>query len=78
MSNAYVIEAKDELAGIVVRDGRRFRFLSASATFWPLEGSSYRNPGDAERAAAGVLALRAPGARSRDGRHRPHLARSRP
>ena len=55
MSHAYVIEAKDEVAGIVVRDGRRFRFLSASATFWPLEGSSYRNPRDAERAATGLI-----------------------
>ena len=55
MSHAYVLEAKDELAGIVVRDGRRFRFLSASATFWSLEGSSFRNPRDAERAAAGVI-----------------------
>ena len=61
MSHAYVIEAKDELAGIVVRDGRSFRFLSASATFWSLEGSSSR---DAERAAAGVITSRAAGARS--------------
>lgn len=64
MSHAYVIEAKDELAGIVVRDGRKFRFLSASATFWSLEGSSFRNPRDAERAAAGVITSRAAGARS--------------
>jgi hypothetical protein len=70
MSNAYVIEAKDELAGIVVRDGRKFRFLSASATFWALEGASYRNPRDAERAAAGMLALRAPGARNARSRRR--------
>jgi hypothetical protein len=27
MSNAYVIEASDETAGVVVREGQRFRFL---------------------------------------------------
>jgi hypothetical protein len=64
MPQAYVIELKDELAGIVVRDGCRFRFLSAVATFWPPEGSSYRNPRDAERAAEGMIALRAGDARN--------------
>ena len=30
MSNAYVIEASGETAGIIVREGQRFRFLSSS------------------------------------------------
>ena len=56
MSDAYAIEAEDEVAGIVVREGRRYRFLSSSRTFWSLDGSSYRTPREAERAARGLLA----------------------
>ena len=43
MSNAYVIEASDETAGVVVREGQRFRFLSSSPRFWTLDGEYYRN-----------------------------------
>lgn len=56
MSNAYIIEAEDEAAGIVVRAGRRYRFLSSSPTFSSLEGVSYRSPREAERAARRLLA----------------------
>ena len=54
MSNAYVIETGDQAAGIVIREGDRFRFYSSSRRFRSLEGSSYRRPRDAERAAAQV------------------------
>lgn len=59
MSNAYVIEVDDEAAGIVVREGNRFRFLSSSRRFWSLDGEYYRSPRHAERAALGLLAARA-------------------
>jgi hypothetical protein len=58
MSNAYVIETRDETAGIVVREGQRFRFLSSSPRFWNLDGEYYRSPKEAERAAFALLALR--------------------
>jgi len=58
MSNAYVIEAGEEAAGIVVREGNGFRFLSSSRRFWSLDGQYYRTPRDAERASIGLLSLR--------------------
>lgn len=58
MSNAYVIEASDETAGVVVREGQRFRFLSSSPRFWTLDGEYYRSPKEAERAALALLAVR--------------------
>ena len=42
MSNAYMIETSGEIAGVVVREGRRFRFLSSSPWFWSLDGEYYR------------------------------------
>lgn len=59
MSNAYVIEASGEAAGIVVREGQRFRFLSSSPRFWSLDGEYYRSPKEAERAAFALLAVHA-------------------
>jgi hypothetical protein len=58
MFEAYVIEAGDEAVGIIVREGRRFRFLSSSRRSLVLDGEYYRNPREAERAAAGLLATR--------------------
>ncbi len=58
MSNAYVIEAGDEAAGLVIREGHRFRFYSSSRRYWSLEGRYFRRPHDAERAALGLLAAR--------------------
>lgn len=61
MSNAYVIEASGETAGIVVRVGQRFRFLSSSPRFWSVDGNYYRSPKEAERAArAMIMAVRVP------------------
>ncbi len=62
MSNAYVIETGGEAAGIVIREGRRFRFLSSSPQFWSVDGNYYRSPKEAERAARAIMALRVPGA----------------
>jgi hypothetical protein len=62
MSNAYVIETGDEAAGIIIREGDRFRFYSSSRRFRSLDGASYRRPRDAERAAARVAVI-ASGAR---------------
>jgi hypothetical protein len=59
MSNAYVIETGDEAAGIVIREGDRFRFYSSSRRFRSLDGASYRRPRDAERAAARVAVIAA-------------------
>ena len=58
MSESYLIETDREAAGVVVREGRRFRFLSASRRFWALEGAFYRTPHEAERAARALLATR--------------------
>jgi hypothetical protein len=38
-------------AGIVVRDGRGFRFFAATHAFNPLEGHLFKNPREAEKAA---------------------------
>jgi acid phosphatase family membrane protein YuiD len=56
MSDNYIIEiqptaAATVQAGIVVRDGRGFRFFAATQTFNPLEGHLFKNPREAERAA---------------------------
>jgi hypothetical protein len=56
MSNAYVIETRDEAAGIIVREGQRFRFLSSSLRFCSLDGEYYRTPKEAERAVLALLA----------------------
>ena len=51
MSDNYIIEVQSEAAGVIVRDGRRYRFFAAGHRFNALEGSLYRNPNEAERAA---------------------------
>ncbi len=55
MLDAFVIEAAGETAGIVVRDDRAYRFFAASRAFHPLEAQTFRNPADAERAAARLV-----------------------
>jgi acid phosphatase family membrane protein YuiD len=52
----YIIEIRPTAAatvqaGIVVRDGRGFRFFAATHAFNPLEGHLFKNPQEAERAA---------------------------
>jgi hypothetical protein len=57
MSDNYIIEIRPKAAGItvqagiVVRDGRGFRFFAATHAFNPLEGHLFRNPREAEKAA---------------------------
>jgi hypothetical protein len=57
MFDNYVIEIRPKAAGItvqagiVVRDGRGFRFFAATHAFNPLEGQLFKNPREAEKAA---------------------------
>ena len=56
MSKAFVIEVRSRAAGIVVHDGRRYRFYAAADEFNGLEGRDFRSPNDAQKAAAGHMA----------------------
>jgi hypothetical protein len=51
MFDSYVIETRKGAAGIVVRDGRRFRFFAATRDFSSLEGKLFSTPKEAEAAA---------------------------
>jgi hypothetical protein len=51
MSNAFVIEVRSDAAGIVVRDGRYYRFFAATHEFNDLEGRDFSSPAAAQRAA---------------------------
>jgi len=51
MSETYIIEVREEAAGIVVRDRGGFRFFSADSEFAALDGLLFRNPRAAELAA---------------------------
>jgi len=57
MSDNYVIEIRPTSvgitvqAGLVVRDGRGFRFFAATDAFSSLEGKLFKSPRTAERAA---------------------------
>ncbi|ABD04720.1 hypothetical protein RPB_0008 [Rhodopseudomonas palustris HaA2] len=54
-SKAFIIEVNSRAAGIVVRDGRGFRFHAATDDFTGLEGRGFRSPGDAHKAAQRLL-----------------------
>jgi hypothetical protein len=62
MFDNYIIEVRPPTAGvkfqagIIVRDGRNFRFFAASDIFEPLEGQRFNDPKTAERAALRRLA----------------------
>lgn len=58
MSDSYIIEVGSGAAGLVVRDGGKFRFFAASSEFAGLEGQSFSNPREAERAAKRQADLR--------------------
>jgi hypothetical protein len=56
MSNTYItetriIETREGAAGIVVRDGRGFRFFAARRAFHSLDGRLFATPRAAEAAA---------------------------
>jgi hypothetical protein len=55
-ATAFIIEAGDIAAGVVVREGRRYRFFSAHADFRTLDGQSYASPRAAQKAAHAVRA----------------------
>jgi hypothetical protein len=56
MSKAFVIEVRSRAAGIVVHDGRRYRFYAAADEFNGLEGRDFRSPNEAQKAAMGHIA----------------------
>jgi hypothetical protein len=62
MSDNYIIEVRPPSAGvtlqagIVVRDGRSFKFFAASRIFDALEGRRFESPKTAERAATQCVA----------------------
>jgi hypothetical protein len=66
MSDSYIIEVGGGAAGLVVRDGGKFRFFAAKSEFAGLEGQSFRNPREAEMAARRQADLR---------REKPHCSR---
>jgi hypothetical protein len=68
MSDNYIIEIRSKSlgiaveAGIVVRDGHRFRFYAATHAFKSLEGQLFKSPKAAEAAAIRYIGERsAPG-----------------
>ena len=65
----YVIELAGEAAGLVVKEGNRFRFYSAGRDFSGLDRTLYRSPAEAEEACRRIAYPgRAP--RPRDGEAR--------
>jgi hypothetical protein len=50
MSRAFIIEARSIDAGIVVQDGRFYRFFAARYEFNGLEERDFRSPVEAQRA----------------------------
>lgn len=67
MSSSYIIETRKGAAGIVVRDGRGFRFFAAQRAFGCLDGHLFATPSAAETAARDCLSgpRRQPPGRSR-------------
>ena len=57
MSKAFVIEVRSNAAGIVVHDGRNYRFFAATYEFNDLEGRDFRSPAAAQRAVQQHLAV---------------------
>jgi hypothetical protein len=55
MSSTYIIETRKGAAGIVVRDGRGFRFFAAQRAFNCLDGHLFATPRAAEAAARDCL-----------------------
>ena len=51
MPDSYIIEVGSQPAGIVVRNPEGYRFFAATHRFNRLEGQTFRNPREAERAA---------------------------
>jgi len=60
MSHSYIIEVGSQPAGIVVRNGGGYLFFAASRRFNPLDGKTFRNAREAERAARRIADGAAP------------------
>ena len=56
MSEAYLIEAAGEAAGVVVRERGGFRFFASTPQFSAIEQQLFRRTTDAERAARALTA----------------------
>lgn len=56
MPDAYLIEAGDVSAGILVREDRHWRFYAAAPAFRDLDAREFRRPRDATRAAERLVA----------------------
>jgi len=56
MSTAYVIEAADISAGLVIRERAGFRFFAASHRFGRFDGRIFKTIRAAERAIDGLVA----------------------
>ncbi|HEX6959034.1 MAG TPA: hypothetical protein VF194_13695 [Ferrovibrio sp.] len=51
MTEAYVIEAAGEAAGVVIRERGGFRFFASAPRYGAIERRLFRHAADAERAA---------------------------
>ncbi|WP_298726553.1 hypothetical protein [uncultured Ferrovibrio sp.] len=51
MSEAYLIEAAGEAAGVVIRERGGFRFFASAPQYQSIEQQLFRRAADAERAA---------------------------
>jgi hypothetical protein len=51
----YVIELAGKAAGLVVKEGSRFRFYASEKLFLALERNLYQSPGEAENACRRIL-----------------------
>ncbi|MFN4165958.1 MAG: hypothetical protein ACK4GK_15385 [Ferrovibrio sp.] len=69
MSEAYLIEAAGEAAGVVIRERGGFRFFASAPQFAALEQQLFRRSTDAERAARDLLAANDNAARRRGFSH---------
>jgi hypothetical protein len=65
MFHAYIIEVGGEAAGILAREGERFRFHATARAYEPLEGRIFADPWAAQRAARLALKDDQRGARAR-------------
>jgi hypothetical protein len=59
-ASGYVIELGGEAAGLVVKDGKGFRFYASCKTFASLERTLYRSPAEAEEACRRIASVPGP------------------
>jgi len=54
MSEPFIVEVWGEPAGIVLQEGKAFRFHATAYPFFELDGTPFSTPGHARLAAAGL------------------------